>query len=80
MSRNAFEAARVAFASQGVAVTRCRHRVGTSGSVPASRRQEPPPSQIEQILESPVARTVAGQLTRGLLGALLGGTSKRSRW
>jgi DNA helicase HerA-like ATPase len=50
---------------------------------PAPRRggsTKPPPSAIEQILKSPVARTVAGQLTRGLLGALLGGASKRSRW
>jgi DNA helicase HerA-like ATPase len=48
---------------------------------PAPRRgAKPAPSPIEQILKSPVARSVAGQLTRGLLGALLGGAKKRSRW
>jgi hypothetical protein len=39
------------------------------------------PSTFEQILRSPVARTVAGAVTRGLMGALLGPVrrSRRSR-
>jgi len=53
----------------------------TPGPPPTPKRGgKPAPSPIEQILKSPVARTVAGQLTRGLLGALLGGSRKRSRW
>ena len=40
---------------------------------PAPRRRgEEPPSTFEQILRSPVTRTVAGALTRGVLDALLG--------
>ena len=39
------------------------------------------PSAFSQIVNSPVARTIAGQLTRGLMGALLGaaGVSTRRR-
>jgi DNA helicase HerA-like ATPase len=43
----------------------------------AGRTPKPPPSALEEILKSPVTRTVAGQLTRGLLGALLGPPSRR---
>jgi uncharacterized protein len=34
---------------------------------------------IEEILRSPVARTVAGQVTRGILGAILGAPARRKR-
>ncbi len=49
--------------------------------VPASRTRaaKEPPSTFEQILKSPVTRTVAGAITRGLMGALLGGTTRRRR-
>jgi hypothetical protein len=40
---------------------------------------KPSPDALEQILKSPVARTVAGAVTRGLLGALLGTPSRRRR-
>jgi DNA helicase HerA-like ATPase len=40
---------------------------------------KPPPSTFDKILKSPVTRSVAGQLTRGILGALLGGR-RRSGW
>jgi DNA helicase HerA-like ATPase len=43
------------------------------------RATKPAPTAIEQILRSPVTRTVAGQLTRGLLGALLGPPPRRRR-
>jgi hypothetical protein len=43
----------------------------------ATRAAKPPPTALEQILKSPVTRTVAGQLTRGLLGALLGPPPRR---
>lgn len=38
-----------------------------------------PPSTFEQILKSPMTRTVAREVTRGLLGALLGTHSRRRR-
>jgi DNA helicase HerA-like ATPase len=39
---------------------------------PRARGGKEPPSTFEQILKSPVTRTVAGAVTRGLMGALLG--------
>ena len=41
---------------------------------PAARARggKEPPTAFEQILKSPVTRTVAGTITRGLMGALLG--------
>src|SRR5262245_5774524 len=52
-----------------------------SAPVPkAGRAPKPEPSAFEQILKSPVTRTVAGQLTRGLLGALLGPPPRRRRY
>jgi hypothetical protein len=38
-----------------------------------------PPSAFEQILKSPITRTVVGVVTRGLMGALLGGATRRRR-
>jgi hypothetical protein len=49
-------------------------------SAPVPRRgAKEPPSAIEQMLKSPLTRTVAGQITRGLLGALLGAPPRRRR-
>jgi DNA helicase HerA-like ATPase len=51
---------------------------------PRSRRAaKEPPGTFDQILKSPVTRTVAGAITRGLMGALLGSPRRRttrSRW
>jgi hypothetical protein len=47
---------------------------------PAPRGVRQPPSTLEQILKSPVTRTVAGAVTRGLLGALLGPPPRRRRY
>ena len=53
---------------------------------PAHRRAEraagrgaakEPPSTFEAILKSPLTRSVANQLTRSLMGALLGPTRRR---
>jgi hypothetical protein len=47
------------------------------------RTAKEPPGAFEQIMKSPVTRTVAGAITRGLMGALLGAPrrrSTRSRW
>ncbi|HMA43843.1 MAG TPA: helicase HerA-like domain-containing protein [Gemmatimonadales bacterium] len=57
---------------------------GGSAPAPAPERTrgaaKEPPSTFDKILKSPVTRTVAGQLTRGILGALLGGARRRSSW
>ncbi|HYN81255.1 MAG TPA: helicase HerA-like domain-containing protein [Gemmatimonadaceae bacterium] len=55
----------------------------TAPAAPASRRgAKEPPSTFEQVLKSPVARTVAGAVTRGIMGALFGAPRRRSprRW
>jgi hypothetical protein len=47
---------------------------------PAPRRGgREPDSPLEQILKSPLTRTVAGVVTRGIMGALLGSPSRRRR-
>ena len=48
----------------------------------AKRSAKPPPTAFESIMKSPVARTVAGAVTRGIMGALLGSPRRRrtSRW
>ena len=48
---------------------------------PAQRRgAKAPPTTFEQIMKSPVTRTVAGAVTRGIMGALLGTRRRSSRW
>jgi hypothetical protein len=49
---------------------------GGSGQAPRRTGKEPP-SMMETILKSSVTRTVAREVTRGLLGALLGSSSRR---
>jgi len=46
---------------------------------PMKRSVKEPPGTIEQILKSPMARSVATQITRGLMGALLGAPPRRRR-
>jgi len=55
---------------------------GARAPAPAPSRgaPKPPPGAFEQMLKSPVVRSVAGQLTRGILGALLGKGRRGSRW
>ncbi len=50
-------------------------------AAPAGKRARgpEPAGAFEEILRSPLARTVAGQVTRGLLGALLGAPPRRRR-
>jgi DNA helicase HerA-like ATPase len=57
------------------------HGGGWDVRVPQSPRRagKEPPSTMEQILKSSVTRTVAREVTRGLLGALLGTPSRRRR-
>ncbi len=51
---------------------------GWESQVPRRTGKEPP-STMEQILKSSVTRTVAREVTRGLLGALFGTSSRRRR-
>ncbi len=53
--------------------------VARAPRAPAPRAGRQPPSTFESILKSPVTRTVAGTITRTLMGALLG-TSRRRRY
>ena len=61
-----------------------RSRISERGA-PASRDERPAaatreaPGMFEQLLKSPVTRTVAGAITRGLMGALLGAPARRRR-
>ncbi|HET7458579.1 MAG TPA: helicase HerA-like domain-containing protein [Gemmatimonadaceae bacterium] len=45
----------------------------------SGRAAKAPPSTFESIINSPLTRTVAGALTRGLLGALVGPPPRRRR-
>jgi DNA helicase HerA-like ATPase len=45
----------------------------------ATRAAKEPPSALAQALNSPLARTVAGTIARGLMGALLGTSTRRRR-
>jgi hypothetical protein len=44
-----------------------------------ARVAKAPPGTLETVMKSPVARTVAGAITRGLMGALLGTPRRRKR-
>ena len=76
---------RLAARTTGVDAIRVPSGAGPAPAPPPVRRRgdaepKPRPGAFEQILKSPVTRTVAGQLTRGILGALLGGARRRSSW
>ena len=64
LSERAAAGARAAQGEQDGARRRPRRRAARGGKAP--------PTAFEQILKSPVTRTVAGVVTRGLMGALLG--------
>ena len=55
---------------------------GSAPAAPVPRAGKAPLSTFEQIMKSPVTRTVAGAVTRGIMGALLGSSRRRSssRW
>ncbi len=89
------ESAREMLAERALSAAQVRNSEGTVLDMPAyvppgkappqaaSRKPtKEPPSRMEQIMKSPVARTVAGAITRGLMGALLGTPRRRSprRW
>jgi len=71
-------AARMTAAAAGAEGEPKRAAAG-EGAAPAKRRRAAPepPGALEQVLRSPLARTIAGQVTRGLMGALLGTPPRR---
>ena len=48
-------------------------------AAPRGRAPKEEPGMFETMMKSPVTRSVASQITRGLMGALLGGSSRRRR-
>jgi hypothetical protein len=51
----------------------------TMEAPPPPRGKKEPPGTLEEVLRSPLARTVTREVTRGLLGALLGSPPRRRR-
>jgi hypothetical protein len=79
------ESAREMLAARAADAARAAADQAASGAPPTatkagrSRATREPKSALEQALSSPLARTVAGVVTRGLMGALLGSTRRRRR-
>jgi DNA helicase HerA-like ATPase len=46
---------------------------------PRGRAAKEPPTTFDKILKSPISRTIAGTITRGLMGALMGSLGVRTR-
>jgi hypothetical protein len=73
-------AARAAASAQATQVAQAT--MPAPESAPAPPRGRPvkePPSVLAQALNSSMARTVAGVITRGIMGALLGTPRRRRR-
>jgi hypothetical protein len=70
------ESAREMLTERAAAGARAAQRDETGDAeaapAPAARGGKAPPTAFEQILKSPVTRTVAGVVARGLMGALMG--------
>jgi DNA helicase HerA-like ATPase len=79
------ESAREMLAAKAASAQPVQNEDSAAASAPAprgGRAPKPAPSTFEQVLKSPLTRTVAGVVTRGIMGALLGSTRRRSssRW
>jgi len=78
------ESAREKLAARASAAQPAEGESASAGAAPspAARAGKAPPSTFDQILKSPLTRTVAGVVTRGIMGALLGSPRRRSssRW
>lgn len=66
-------------ATATVAAERKHERAATAGEVAPARTTRQPAGTFERILKSPVTRSVATTITRGLMGALLGTMGVRRR-
>jgi hypothetical protein len=59
-------------AAAGARAAQGEEDAAEAAPAPATRGGKAPPTAFEQILKSPVTRTVAGVVARGLMGALMG--------
>ena len=59
-------------ARAGAAAAEAADAAEREAPAPQAHAGKAPPSTFEQILKSPLTRTVAGAVTRGLMGALMG--------
>jgi hypothetical protein len=66
------ESAREMLTERAAAGARAAQGDDAAEAAPAARGGKAPPTAFEQVLKSPVTRTVAGVVARGLMGALLG--------
>ena len=66
------ESARELLSARAAAAPPDAEEAAQQAAAPQARGGKAPPSTFEQILKSPVTRTVAGVVTRGLMGALMG--------
>ena len=66
------ESARELLSARAAAAAPDAEEAAQQAAAPQARGGKAPPSTFEQILKSPVTRTVAGVVTRGLMGALMG--------
>ncbi|MBC7788415.1 MAG: DUF853 family protein [Anaerolineae bacterium] len=76
------ESAREALAERADATARTMSDEAEKAAGAETGRARPvrePPTTFEKILKSPVSRTVAGAVTRGLMGALFGAPRRRRR-
>ena len=73
------ESAREMLAARAAAAQAAAPPSPSSAKAARPRATREPPTALEAALNSPLARTVAGVVTRGLMGALLGGTRRRRR-
>jgi DNA helicase HerA-like ATPase len=77
------ESARELLAARMAPVGAAEAETGEEAAPPAraarSRAAKAPASGLEEVLRSPLTRTIAGAVTRGLMGALLG-TPRRRRY
>jgi DNA double-strand break repair helicase HerA and related ATPase len=73
------ESAREKLAAKAAPAVAASEDAGATPAAPAARGGKPPLTTFQEILKSPVTRTVAGAVTRGLMGALLGSASRRKR-
>lgn len=72
-------AARVAAATPAAGGTQSPENAPSRPSG-GSRAGKEPPSTFDKIMKSPVTRTVAGAITRGIMGAILGTPRRRRRY
>ncbi len=75
------ESAREKLAAKAAPAAASGQDASVAPASPAQRAGKAPLTTFQEILKSPVTRTVAGALTRGIMGALLGsGSRRRSSW